>query len=73
MKGHEVGQEGTSYINERTECVNTYNKSDKETIKLYKKLETAQKNKETLISYEMNKEIKIVDDSRRYRETCVVM
>ena len=49
MKGHEVGQEGTSYINERTECVNTYNKSDKETIKLYKQLETAQKNKETLI------------------------
>lgn len=68
-----MGQEGTSYINERTECVDTYNKSDKETIKLNKQLETAQKNKETLISYEMNKEIKIVDDSRRYRETCVVM
>lgn len=46
MKGHEVGQEGTSYINERTECVDTYNKSDKETIKLNKQLETAQKNKQ---------------------------
>ena len=68
-----MGQEGTSYINERTECVDTYNKSDKETIKLNKQPETAQKNKETLISYEINKEIKIVDDSRRYRETCVVM